>query len=185
MLFRSYAFNNNLIGVADKQFNDYGSGITSNINRVGLKYKPWTGGQIQSYVGNDTGMTPNKFYQFGIDQNLKYNLWSFDLGFAKQTWDKQVSATQIPAGTLITQDNFNSYNFGATYRNEPFVYQFKAEQKTGSLENKTHVTNNVYRKIDDELSKLKKDKMITHEYLFNSQIIINFLDLHVDLHVDL
>lgn len=147
-----YAFNNNLVGVADKQFNDYGSGITSNINRVGLKYKPWNGGQIQSYVGNDTGLTPNKFYQFGIDQNLKYKLWSFDLGFAKQTWDKQVSATQIPAGTLITQDNFNSYNFGATYRNEPFVYQFKAEQKTGSLENKTHLTNNIYRKIDDELS---------------------------------
>lgn len=152
LLGAEYTFNNELIGVADKQFNDYGSGITSNVNRVGLKYKPWTGGQIQSYVGNDTGMTPNKFYQFGIDQNFKYNLWSFDVGFAKQTWDKKIDSTLIPAGTLITQDNFNSYVLGATYRNEPLVYQVKAEAKSGSLENKVHLTNNLYRKIDDEWS---------------------------------
>lgn len=147
-----YAFTNDLIGIADKQFNDYGSGITSNVNRIGMKYKPWTGGQIQSYVGNDTGMTPNQFYQFGIDQNFKYNLWSFDLGFAKQTWDKKINSTLIPAGTLITQDNFNSYVVGATYRNEPLVYQVKLEEKSGSLENKTHLSNNLYRKIDDEWS---------------------------------
>lgn len=147
-----YTFNNDWIGIADKQYNDYGSGIISNINRIGMKYKPWTGGQIQSYIGNDSGVTPNQFYQVGIDQNLKYNLWSFDLGFAKQTWDKKINTTLIPAGTLITQDNFNSYVLGATYRNEPLVYQVKLEQKSGSLENKSHISNNLYRKIDDELS---------------------------------
>lgn len=147
-----YTFNNDWIGVADKQFNDYGSGITSNVNRIGMKYKPWAGGQIQSYIGNDTGMTQNQFYQLGVDQNFKYNLWSFDVGFARQTWNKKINATLIPAGTLITQDNFNSYVVGATYRNEPLVYQVKVEQKTGSLENKTHFSNNLYRKIDDQLS---------------------------------
>lgn len=147
-----YAFSNSLIGVADKQFNDYGSDLKSNINRFGLKYKPWTGGQIQSYVGNDTGLNPNQFYQFGVEQNIKYNLWSFDIGFSKQTWDKKVNASLIPAGTLITQDNFNSYVTGATYRNEPLVYQLKIEEKSGSLESKSHLTNNLYRKIDDQWS---------------------------------
>ena len=87
-----YTFSNNLVGVTDKQFNNYGSNVVSNINRIGLKYKPWTGGQIQSYVGNDTGMNANQFYQFGIDQNIKYNLWSFDVGFSRQTWDKKFNA---------------------------------------------------------------------------------------------
>lgn len=147
-----YTISNDWIAIADKQFNDYGSGIVSNINRIGMKYKPWTGGQLQSYVGNDNGMTANQFYQVGIDQNFKYNLWSFDVGFARQTWNKKIDATLIPAGTLITQDNFNSYVVGATYRNEPLVYQVKLEQKSGSLENKSHVSNNLYRKIDDEWS---------------------------------
>lgn len=147
-----YTFKNGLIGIADKQYNDYGNNISSNVNRFGMKYKPWDGGQLQSYLGNDTGMNKNQFYQFGLDQNLKYKLWSFDVGFAKQTWDKKVKETLIPAGTLITQDNFNSYIMGATYRNEPLVYQAKIEKKTGTLENKLHMTNSIYRKIDDELS---------------------------------
>lgn len=147
-----YTLSNDWIAIADTQFNDYGLGILSHVNRIGMKYKPWTGGQVQSYIGNDIGMTPNQFYQVGIDQNFKYNLWSFDLGFAKQTWDKKINATLIPAGTLITQDNFDSYVVGATYRNEPLVYQVKLEQKSGSLENKSHISNNLYRKIDDELS---------------------------------
>lgn len=152
LLGTEYEFKNNLIGVMDKQYNDYGYGISSDVNRLGLKYKPWTGGQVQSYVGNDVGLNQNQFYQLGIDQNIKYDLWSFDVGFSKQTWDKKVEASLVPAGTLITQDNFTTYVIGATYRNEPLVYQVKIEEKTGSLENKIHLSNNLYKKIDDAWS---------------------------------
>ena len=147
-----YALNNNNSILLDKQWNDYGNSTITNINRIGVKSKPWSGGQVQAYVGDDEGSTPNSFYQVGINQNEKYNLWSIDLGYAKQAWNKQVQANQTPAGTLITQDNFNLYTLGAVYRNEPFIYQLKLEDKKGSLEDKVHIANSVYKKLDGNLS---------------------------------
>lgn len=152
-----YNINNDITALMDQQYSNFGkdvdgNSIVSNITRAGLRYKPWEGGQVQSYVGQDNGLNQNDFYQVGANQLFKYNNWSFNLGYNTQQWTKPIALTSIPAGTIITQDNFDAYTFIGTYRNEPLVYQVLAEDKIGDLDNKIHLSNNVYKKVNESWS---------------------------------
>lgn len=133
--------------VADTQYDKYKE-TSLDINRIGLKTTPFENTKVQGYVGNATGASDNAFYQVGVDQSAKVALWTFDAGIARQAWDKPIDLTKVPAGTLMTYDNYNVYQLGSTYHNGPLIYQFRVEDRVGSDEHKVRVENELFRRLD-------------------------------------
>lgn len=132
--------------VADTQYDKYQE-TSLDINRIGVKTTPFENTKVQGYVGNATGASDNAFYQVGIDQSAKAGSWTFDAGVARQAWNKPIDLTKVPAGTLMTYDNYNVYQLGSTYHNGSLIYQFRVEDRVGSDEHKVRIENEVFRRL--------------------------------------
>lgn len=154
-----YDINDKVTFSADKEYIKY-KDFDFDLNKAGVKINAWTGGKIQLYTGITNNDESNSFYQAGINQNLKFNNWNVDGSFVKQEWAKDLqSKIVIPSGSLINFDSFNVFQLGATYRNDPFVYQGRAEYRNGDKENKELIRNDIFKKIDNEYA-----VSVGHEY---------------------
>lgn len=141
-----YDLNSNYTLVEDNEFIGYKSGSIA-INRLGLKTKPWLGAKLQSFIGQSNN--DNMFTQIGYDQNIPLGNWMIDTSLNRQKWNHQIDPSKLQAGTILSYEDYTSYEIATTYRKNNFTYQDRLELRTSDGERKYRIENNIYEKLSD------------------------------------
>jgi uncharacterized repeat protein (TIGR01451 family) len=109
-------------------------------SRVGMRFTPWTGAEVNSSIGDGSRENGNRTYgNLGLRQNLRISeRWSFDVTIDRsQTLDgsgKPAFDVDVPPPSGTVDDDFTAVSIGASHHRDDWSANGRVEARFGDRE---------------------------------------------------
>lgn len=190
LLGAGYAINDHARLLAGQEFTDGGAFDTST-SRVGFQVMPWKGARLDSTL-NQSQMSeygPRTFGQLGLTQAvLLGERWGLDFSAdTSQTFNESGQAPVLnqahpvaPGGTLSaagTTEDFRAFSAGATYRQDIWTWNGRAETRYGETTDRYGFTSNFLRQARDGVAFATSAQIFRTEQATAAKGLLASLDL--------
>lgn len=185
-----YAINDHARLLAGQEFTDGGSFDTST-SRVGLQVLPWKGARLDSTLNQSTMSEygPRTFGQLGLTQAvLLGERWGLDFSADTSTTFHESGQAPVlnpahpvaPGGTLMTagtNEDFHAFSAGATYRQDIWSWNGRAETRMGETTDRYGFTSNFLRQARDGVAFSTSAQVFETEQVSDARGLLATLDL--------
>lgn len=146
-----YDLSQSLALVAEHEFSEFAA-ARLHLSRIGLRARPWKGGQVQASTGvldgDAAAGTGSAFHRMGLDQSLEIARGlRLELGYARQAWAGGVPSLRVPAGSIASLEDFTSHRLALAYQAGHVIAQLRLEHVDGTEAGRELVQADVYRRL--------------------------------------
>lgn len=185
-----YAINDHARLLAGQEFTDGGSFDTST-SRVGLQVMLWKGARLDSTLNQSkiSEYGPRTFGQLGLTQAvLLGEHWGLDFSADTSTTFNEGGQAPVlnpahpvaPGGTLMTagmNEDFHAFSAGATYRQDIWSWNGRAETRMGETTDRHGFTSNFLRQARDGVAFSTSAQIFQTEQVSSARGLLATLDL--------
>ncbi len=186
-----------------------GEKISADITRIGLRTKPWSGGELAASLGNDLNNDAGRLFAgLGLTQKWQINeIWAMDFGVDRVSTLRSAGVVPQNLNVPLTSGTINGDYFaiytGINYADKLWSANSRIEYRTGDTDDKLNLMAGVQRNLDNGRSiaagitfsrnesatgtlSSKMDVRLSYAHRPNDSqwIVLNRLDLVSDLTED-
>lgn len=132
-----------------------GNKLSADITRIGLRTKPWSGGELAASLGNDLNNDAGRlFASLGLTQKWQINeTWAMDFGVDRVSTLKSAGVTPLNLNVPLTSGTINGDYFafytGINYADKLWSANSRIEYRTGDTDDKINLMAGVQRNLDN------------------------------------
>lgn len=133
-----------------------GDKLSADITRVGIRTKPWSGGELAASLGNDLNNDAGRlFASLGLTQKWQISeIWAMDFGVDRVNTLSNKGVTplnlNVPLSSGTINGDYTALYTGVTYTDPDKLWSANArvEWRTGDTDDKINVMGAVQRNLD-------------------------------------
>lgn len=148
-----YALTEHTALFAEQEFSR-GENLSANLTRVGLRARPWSGGELAASLGNQFSLDSGRIHaDLGLTQKWQLNeFWQTDFAVSRSNTLKLSGASQnlnvpLSSGTTANGD-YTAISLGANFNNTVWGANTRLEWREGDTDDKLNFLVGVQRTLD-------------------------------------
>lgn len=132
-----------------------GRGFDSQLTRMGIRMRPWTGGNLQSSMDRSYNENGSRLMaNFGLTQNLPVGeRWTLDFGLDRaQTLSYAPRAAidpDVPPASGDLREDYAAVFFGANYAHDDWQVSNRVEWRDGDTSDRLGLFSGLFRELSD------------------------------------
>ncbi|NOT15180.1 MAG: DUF11 domain-containing protein [Methylotenera sp.] len=131
-----------------------GKFISADTTRVGMRVKPWTGGELAASLGNQTALDSERLYSdLGLTQKWQINeQWQTDAAFDRVQTLKAKAGQQninVPLSSGSATTDNTAISLGANYHNKVWSANSRIEWRDSDIDTARNFLIGAQRTLDD------------------------------------
>lgn len=132
-----------------------GDKLSADITRVGVRTKPWSGGEVAASVGSDLNNDSGRlFASLGMTQKWQINeFWRMDFGVDRVNTLKSTGVAPLNINIPLTSGTLNgdytALFTGVSYTDSAWSANGRVEWRSGDTDDRINLLAGVQRKLDN------------------------------------